>query len=170
MQEIIRAVAYARYSTDMQTENSIAYQLDAIKKYCNEHKILLTGVYKDEAMTGTNTNRPGFQAMLADARQHLFDAVVIYDISRGSRNVADWFEFRNDMAILGIKVISASQQLGDALDPNNFLVELINVGLGQHMVLDVRKNPSPVRVPEQEKVFFAVVLRPWDMILLTEDM
>lgn len=140
MQEKLKAVAYARYSTDMQTENSIAYQLDAIKKYCNEHGILLSGVYKDEAMTGTNTNRPGFQSMISDAKQHLFNAVVIYDISRGSRNVADWFEFRNEMALLNVKVISANQELGDVLDPNNFLVELINVGLGQHMVLDTRKK------------------------------
>lgn len=140
MKEKLKAVAYARYSTDMQTENSIAYQLDAIKKYCNEHGILLSGVYKDEAMSGTNTNRPGFQSMLADAKRHLFNAVVIYDISRGSRNVADWFEFRNEMALLNVKVISANQELGDVLDPNNFLVELINVGLGQHMVLDTRKK------------------------------
>ncbi|MDO5399054.1 MAG: recombinase family protein, partial [bacterium] len=137
---ILNAAAYARYSTDMQTENSIAYQLDAIKKYCNDNHIQLVKVYKDEAYSGTNTNRPGFRAMLADAKQHLFDAVIIYDISRGSRNIADWFEFRNEMAILRIKVISVNQPLGDALDPNNFLVEMINVGLGQHMVLDTRKK------------------------------
>lgn len=136
----IRATAYARYSTDRQTENSIAYQMNAIQEYCNKNDIFLVSFFSDEAFSGTNTERPGFQSMLASAQRHDFDAVVIYDISRGSRDVGDWFDFRKQMSILGIKVISASQPLGDALDPNNFLLELINVGLGQHQVLDTRKK------------------------------
>ena len=136
----MNAVAYARYSTDKQTENSIAYQLSKITEYCNKNKITLTGVYSDEACSGTNTNRTGFQTMLSDARKKKFDAVVIYDISRGSRDVVDWLEFRKDMKMLDIQVISTSQNLGDISDPNAFLTELISVGLGQHQVLDTRKK------------------------------
>ena len=134
------AVAYARYSTDRQTENSIAYQLAAIKKYCNDNNITITDEYIDEGLSGTNTNRPEFQRLLSDAKLHKFNNVVIYDISRGSRNISDWFQFREQMKFLDIKVISCSQQLGELDDPNNFLVELINVGIGQHMVLDTRKK------------------------------
>ena len=136
----MNAVAYARYSTDKQTENSIAYQLSKITEYCGKNKITLTGVYSDEACSGTNTNRTGFQSMLSDARKKKFDAVVIYDISRGSRDVVDWLEFRKNMKMLDIQVISTSQNLGDISDPNAFLTELISVGLGQHQVLDTRKK------------------------------
>ena len=136
----MNAVAYARYSTDKQTENSIAYQLSKITEYCQKNKITLTGVYSDEACSGTNTNRTGFQTMLSDARKKKFDAVVIYDISRGSRDVVDWLEFRKNMKILDIQVISTSQNLGDISDPDAFLTELISVGLGQHQVLDIRKK------------------------------
>lgn len=136
----MNAVGYARYSTDKQTDNSIAYQLNAITQYCNKHSITLTQFYSDEACSGTNTDRVGFKNMLYDAEQHKFDAVVIYDISRGSRDVVDWLNFRKEMAALGIKVISCTQNLGDIYDPNNFLTELISVGLGQHAVLDTRKK------------------------------
>jgi len=136
----MNAVAYARYSTDKQTENSIAYQLSKITEYCNKNNITLTGVYSDEACSGTNTNRTGFQSMLSDARKKKFDAVVIYDISRGSRDVVDWLEFRKNMKMLDIQIISTSQNLGDISDPNAFLTELISVGLGQHQVLDTRKK------------------------------
>ncbi|MCC8013818.1 MAG: recombinase family protein [Eubacterium sp.] len=137
----MNAVAYARYSTDRQTENSIAYQFTKIQEYCLKKNINLTGFYSDEARSGTNTtDRTEFNRMLADAEKHKFNAVVIYDISRGSRDVEDWFHFRKTMMSLKIDVISTSQQLGDFTDPNNFLMELINVGLGQHMVLDVRKK------------------------------
>jgi site-specific DNA recombinase len=40
----------------------------------------------------------------------------------------------------GVQVISTTQPLGDSMDPNNFLLELLNVGMGQHMVLDIRKK------------------------------
>lgn len=134
------AVAYARYSTDKQTENSIAYQLAEINKYCNANNIAITEKYIDEGLSGTNTNRPAFQKLLKDAKEHKFNTVIIYDISRGSRNLVDWFLFRQEMKRLNIKVISCSQQLGEIDDPNNFLLETISVSLEQYQVLDTRKK------------------------------
>lgn len=146
----MKAAAYARYSTDNQTENSIAYQMNAIQKYCNENKITICAFFADEAKSGTNEDREGFQNMVLAASRKDFDAVVIYDITRGSRDVADWFNFRKDMLRLGIQVISATQHLGDIMNPSDFLTELISVGLGQHAVLDTRKK-SIAGVAERAK-------------------
>lgn len=135
------AAAYARYSTNNQQETSIAAQLEGIQRYCQREGIALTGMpYIDEARSGTNMDRPGFQRLLADARSGKFEAVVVYDISRGSRDVADWFMFRRQMSELGVSVFSATNTLGDIDDPNAFLTELISVGLGQHMVLQSRQK------------------------------
>lgn len=135
------AAAYARYSTSNQQETSIAAQLEGIQAYCDREGIILAGMpYIDEAKSGTNTNRPGFQRLLADAQKGKFEAVVVYDISRGSRDVGDWFVFRKQMADLGVKVLSATNTLGDMDDPNAFLQELLSVGLGQHMVLQSRQK------------------------------
>lgn len=134
------AAAYARYSTDHQTENSIEYQLEKIRAYCAEKEITIAATYTDEARTGTNVDRPGFQAMLKAAARGDFDAVVIYDISRGSRDVGDWFQFRRAMMELGIAVLSATQPLGDLTDSNDFLLELLSVGLGQREVLETRRK------------------------------
>lgn len=136
----MKAAAYARYSTDKQTENSVAYQFNKIREYCRENGIEISAYYSDEAESGTNMDRIGFIDMVASAVQHEFDAVVIYDITRGSRDVGDWFNFRKQMMRLGIKVISATQKLGDITNPNDFLVELISVGLGEHQVLDTRQK------------------------------
>lgn len=134
------AAAYARYSTDKQTENSIDYQLSAIKKYAAENGILITHTFIDEGLSGTNTNRHGFQSLMAGAALGEFSKVIIYDISRGSRDVGDWFIFRKAMQSFNIDVISCQQQLGNFLDANNFLSELLAIGLAQHMVLDTRKK------------------------------
>ncbi|MFR8530643.1 MAG: recombinase family protein [Anaeromassilibacillus sp.] len=104
-----------------------------------KNKIRLVASYCDKAKSGTNTDREGFRAMVAAAMQHKFDCVVVYDITRGSRDVADWFMFRKQMSLLGIQVVSATQHLGDITDPSDFLTELISVGLGEHQVLDTRK-------------------------------
>ena len=85
------AAAYARYSTDNQTENSIEYQMHEITGYCLKHHIKLTHQFVDEGCSGTNTNRASFQQMIEAARRREFSNIIIYDISRGSRDVADWF-------------------------------------------------------------------------------
>ena len=107
---VLKAAEYMRYSTDNQTENSIAYQQAGIRKYARENNIQIVASFQDEAASGTNTDRKGFQALVAAAGRKAFDAVIIYDISRGSRDVGDWFTFRKSMMYLGIKVISASGQ------------------------------------------------------------
>ena len=136
----MKAAAYARYSTEHQTSSSIAYQMRKIEEYCSSHSITIVARYTDEACSGTNTDRPAFQALCEAARQRKFDAVIIYDISRGSRDVSDWFGFRKQMAILGVQVISVEDKIGDILNPADYLTELITVGLGQHHVLTSRQK------------------------------
>lgn len=137
----MRAAAYARYSTDRQTNNSIAYQIQKIQEYCTANNIQIVSEYKDEASSGTNTeDRIAFLEMIAAANRKEFQAVVVYDITRGSRDVGDWFGFRKTMRRLNIDVISVEDKLGDILNPNDFLVELLSVGIGQHAVLTTRQK------------------------------
>lgn len=141
---MLKAAAYARYSTDNQTDNSIAYKFEKINKYSEENNIEIVKYYADEACSDTNTDRIGCMQMCEGARNKDFKAVIIYDTSRGSRNIADWFNFRKEMRKLDILVISTSRRLGNIANPNDFLVELISVGLGEHQVLDTRQKSIDV--------------------------
>lgn len=152
------AAAYCRYSTAHQTENSIEYQLAKIRAFCLEHDITISAVFTDEAKSGTNTDRPGFQAMVEAAKRREFGAVVVYDITRGSRDVGDWFTFRKEMLMLGVRVISATQSLGDLSDGNDFLMELLSVGLGHREVLETRrKSMDGVAVKAKQGAFLGGV-------------
>ena len=155
----MRAAAYARYSTDKQTENSIQYQLQEIRRYCDAHEIDIVATFTDEGLSGTNADRPGFQAMIAAAKDHQIDTVVIYDISRGSRDVGDWFAFRKAMMYLGVQVISATgQRLGDLTSSQDFLLELLTVGMGQAEVLGTRqKSIDGVAVKAKQGLFLGGV-------------
>lgn len=151
---MINAVGYTRFSTDRQTENSTKFQMEAISRYAKANDINLLRYYSDEGFSGTNTERPAFQDMCAAADMKLFDAVLIYDITRASRDVVDWMEFRKIMRSLDIQVISVTQHLGDALDPESYLVELINAGIGQHHVLQTRqKSIAGTTAKAKEGVF-----------------
>ena len=154
----MNAAAYCRYSTAHQTENSIEYQLAKISAFCMDRDISITAIFTDEAKSGTNTDRPGFQAMVEAAKRREFAAVIVYDISRGSRDVGDWFTFRKTMFSLGVQVISATQTLGDMANGDDFLVELLSVGLGHREVLETRsKSMAGVDVRAKEGAFLGGV-------------
>jgi len=62
-----QAVAYARYSSEMQRAESIDAQLRAIKKYAEDNDIALVGEYIDQAQSGRSDDRPQFLEMIHDA-------------------------------------------------------------------------------------------------------
>ena len=146
----MRAAAYARYSSDKQNSNTIDAQLSAITSYCQKNGYSLVATYIDMAQTGTNTERPDFQRMLEAAKAKAFDCIVLYDMSRGSRDVGDWLSFRRLMRSLNIEIYSATETLGEIDNPDNFLKELLTAGINQHAVLQTRQK-SIAGVAEKAK-------------------
>ena len=83
------AALYVRLSRDDDNEgdsNSIAHQIEILKKYAKDHNITRYKVYKDDGFSGKNFNRPGFQEMLSDIENGLVNTVIVKDISRFGRN------------------------------------------------------------------------------------
>ena len=135
-----RAAAYARYSTDNQDDNSIAYQMEAIQGYCKKYDLILTKIFSDEARTGYNDARDDLQRMIIAAENREFDCIVIYDISRLSRNVKDWFSIRDRLRRLNIKLYSCEDRLSEPDDPSSFLSEGMKIMMSQHFVMETRRK------------------------------
>ncbi len=74
---------------ELQESNSIESQRILIQTHLSQ---LLSGTkyeiseYCDDGYTGTNFNRPGFQRMVEDAKQNLFQMVIVKDFSRFGRD------------------------------------------------------------------------------------
>ncbi len=137
----MKAVAYCRYSTDMQTENSIAYQLQNINKLCESKGFVLVDVYSDEAKSGSNTQRDGLQRLLADINTEKFDCVIIDDQSRLSRNVVDWFTLRELLQRAGKPLFSCAEKIEDYDEnPSAFLTEGIRAMFNQQFLFDTRRK------------------------------
>ena len=62
-----RAVAYARFSSDLQREEPIEAQTRAIQQYCDANGFVLLTVFADRGISGTSDKRPEFQKMISTA-------------------------------------------------------------------------------------------------------
>ncbi len=102
------AVIYARFSTSRQDERSIDDQLRRCREYADRHGIQVVETYADAALSGTHTDRPYLQRLLADARRskgRAFRVVLVDDLSRLSRNVGQfWGIVFDELAALDIVV------------------------------------------------------------------
>lgn len=106
---------YCRVSTDEQAKNkegSITSQIQRLRMKVEEKNHYENGkwgkvvdLYKDEAYSGKNTDRPEFQRLIADIKKKRIDTVMVTELSRLSRSVADFLNFINDMEKLGCDFI-----------------------------------------------------------------
>ena len=103
--ERMRAAIYARFSSDLQDERSIADQVLLARDYADKRGLKVTSVYDDASVSGAFAiNRPGFQRMMADAGAKKFEVVVTESLDRLSRGLADIAAFYERMAFLGVRI------------------------------------------------------------------
>ena len=113
---MLRAAIYARYSSDNQRHESIETQYRVCEDYCRQKKYCVVARYKDEAKTGTTAiGRDGFHRMLADARQDIFDVLVVYTLDRTARQELDYYLYKKELQTAGIKYEYATE----SFDPSS---------------------------------------------------
>jgi len=107
---LIPAVGYVRMSTDQQ-EDSPARQKGEIKRLAEHEGYRIDRWYEDHGKTGTESaNRPDFLQMLADTQTGKFEAILVYEQSRLSREdifeaMVHWKIFRDS----GIRVVGVQR-------------------------------------------------------------
>lgn len=125
-----RAVIYARYSSDTQTEQSIEGQLRVCQQYAQNNDILVLDTYIDRAMSGTNDNRPDFKRMLRDSNKKQWDYVLVYKLDRFSRDKYETTMHKHTLKTNGIKLISAMENIPDT--PEGIILESLLEGMNQY--------------------------------------
>lgn len=135
---MLRAVAYARFSSDNQREESIDAQLRAIKKYCSEHEIVLLATYADRGISGTSDNRPKFQRMISDSDNGGFDMVIVHKLDRFARNRYDAAIYKNHLKKRGIRLVSVLENLQNT--PESVILESVIEGMNEYYSLNLSRE------------------------------
>ena len=125
-----KAVIYARYSSDSQTEQSIEGQLRVCREYAQSNDILIVDTYIDRAMTGTNDMRPDFQRMLKDSAKHQWEVVLVYKLDRFSRDKYETTIHKHTLKENGVKLVSAMENIPDS--PEGIILESLLEGMNQY--------------------------------------
>lgn len=108
--------AYIRVSDERQDEYSPASQLSKIREYAAKegYQIPDEYVYYDDGISGRSTRgRDEFKRMVNDAvsKDHPFDVLYVWKISRFSRNMEDSIIYKSMLEKNGVRVISVSEPI-----------------------------------------------------------
>jgi site-specific DNA recombinase len=117
---------YSRVSTDEQAKEgqSIDAQIKLCSLFMEQNGYILApdGIYKDEGKSGSNTNRPGLQAILQRVvDEKIIEAVFILDTDRLARNTLDHLSIKTILKKHEVKLISISQPMIDDSPEGNFI-------------------------------------------------
>src|SRR5882724_11328842 len=113
----VRCAIYTRVSTDQgldQEFNSLDAQYDAssayIKSQAHAGWTLLKARYDDGGYSGGSTDRPDLQRLLDDIRARKIDVIVVYEVDRLTRSLADFAKLLELFDAHGVSFVSGPQQ------------------------------------------------------------
>jgi site-specific DNA recombinase len=123
----IKAAAYARYSSKNQVSDSTETQLKRIRTASDsgavtsrvypDAEILLEVDWQvtDDACSGTSiVGRDGYQRVLQGIRDHLFQVLLIDDLSRLTRDLGDMLDLYELAVFHDVEIISVSEGISSA--------------------------------------------------------
>ena len=134
----MKAVIYARYSSDSQREESIEGQLRECKEYAERNGITVLSTYIDRALSAKTDNRPDFQRMIKDSAKGLFDIVLVWKLDRFARNRYDSAQYKATLKKNGVKVVSAKEAIAE--DSTGILLESLLEGYAEFYSVELSEK------------------------------
>lgn len=126
----MKAVIYARYSSENQREESIDGQIRECIAYAKHNDIQVVDSYIDRALSAKTDNRPEFQRMIKESSRGGFDLIIVWKLDRFSRNRYDSAHYKAILKKNRVKVISATEQISS--DPSGILLESMLEGYAEY--------------------------------------
>ena len=108
-----RVCAYARVSKEKETMlHSLNAQVDYYSKFIKKNKEWsFAGIYADEGISGTKTDRPEFNRMMEDAHNGKIDMIITKSVSRFARNLVMLLSTVRELKRIGVDVYFEEQNI-----------------------------------------------------------
>lgn len=134
----MKAVIYARYSSDNQREESIEGQIRECTAFAEKHGITVLRHYIDRAYSAKTDNRPEFQHMVKDSGKRLFDMVIVWKLDRFARNRFDSARYKAVLNKNGAKVVSATEAISEGAE--GIILESMLEGYAEYYSADLSQK------------------------------
>ncbi len=142
-----RTAVYARLSvedTRTGSGDTLSTQVYFIKKYLEDKPYLkLSGIWTDNGFTGTNFDRPGFEALMDKVRDGEIDCIVVKDLSRFGRNYLETGKYiEHLLPFFGVRFIAINDgyDSNDAADSNAKLSVAIKSLINERYAHDISQK------------------------------
>lgn len=134
----MRAVIYARYSSERQRAESIADQVRVCSEYAEREALDVVAVYADEARSGTSDDRADFQRMIGDSASGDWERVIVYKLDRFARDRYASAIYRKRLRDNGVSVLSATEGIPDT--PEGIILESVIEGYNAYYSRQLGQN------------------------------
>ena len=134
----MKAVIYARYSSDNQREESIEGQIRECTAFAEKNNITILRHYIDRAFSAKTDNRPEFQNMIKDSGKRLFDMIIVWKLDRFARNRYDSARYKTALKKNGVKVVSATEVISDGAE--GIILESVLEGYAEYYSADLSEK------------------------------
>lgn len=125
-----KAVIYARYSSERQSEQSIEGQVHECQAFAKARDIIIVKSYIDRALSGKTDDRPAFKQMIKDSSSGIFDCVIVYKTDRFARNRYDSAVYKSRLKKNGVKIFYAKENIPDG--PEGIILESMLEGFAEY--------------------------------------
>ena len=134
----MKAVIYARYSSDNQREESIEGQIRECMEYAERNGMTIVDTYIDRALSAKTDNRPNFQKMIKDSSKQLFKYVIVWKLDRFSRDRYDSAHYKHLLKKNGVRVLSARETIAEGSE--GILLEAVLEGYAEYFSADLSEK------------------------------
>ena len=125
--KLTRVAAYCRVSTGKDAMlHSLSEQISYYSQLIQLHEgWIYCGVYADEAVSGTKTERENFVRLINDCRAGKIDMIITKSISRFARNTVTLLETVRELKNSGVGVFFEEQQINTLTADGEFLMTIL---------------------------------------------
>ena len=134
----MKAVIYARYSSENQREESIEGQIRECTAFAEKNGITILKHYIDRAYSAKTDNRPEFQKMIQDCKEKLFDVVLVWKLDRFSRNRYDSIIYKHTLKKNRVRLVSVNEPISESAE--GVLLESVLEGFAECFSLDLAEK------------------------------
>ncbi len=128
----VNGIGYIRVSSDEQVKGtSLEMQEEKIRECAKREGVTIVEIFRDEGESAKTKDRAGLLNALSYCKDNAktIKAFIVYKVDRLARNAEDHFFIRSILSKHHIRLISASEAIGDS--PQDKLMELLLAGFAE---------------------------------------